>query len=107
VEVPNPDFSLRAGITSELMVPVGTRDAHRISPAALVLDDEGELGVRTVNAGDIVEFHQVEVISEGADGIWITGLPDQVNLITVGQEVVFDGQVVQIDLTPLTSLVSE
>ncbi len=107
MQVPNPDFKLRAGITSELVVPLGARIAHRISPAALVLDDDGLLGVRTVNPNSIVEFFHIEVISEGSDGIWVTGLPDQVNLITVGQEEVFAGQFVKIDLTPLTSLVSE
>jgi len=107
VEVPNPDFKLRAGITSELVVPLGNPYAHRISPAALVLDDAGLLGVRTVNANSKVESHHIEVIGEGDDGIWITGLSDQVNLITVGQEEVFSGQVVKIDLTPLTTLVSE
>lgn len=107
VEVPNPDFKMRAGITSELVVSLGTRYAHRISPATLVLDDDGLLGVRTANANNIVEFHHIEVISEGEDGIWITGLPERVRLITVGQEEVFAGELVKVDLTPLTSLVSE
>jgi multidrug efflux system membrane fusion protein len=107
MEVANPGFTLRAGITSELVIPVGTHLAHRISPAILVLDDEGQLGVRTVNANSTVEFHHVEIISEGSDGIWIAGLPDETDLITVGQEVVFAGQLVQIDLTSLTTLVSD
>ena len=34
----------------------------------------------------------VSVISDGPDGIWVTGLPDRVNVITVGQEFVSDGQ---------------
>lgn len=105
--VSNPDFALRAGITSELVVPVATRLAHRISPAILILDDEGKLGVRTVNANSRVEFYHIDVISEGPDGIWVTGLPDRVNLITVGQEIVFAGQKARLDLTPLMSGLSE
>jgi multidrug efflux system membrane fusion protein len=107
VEVPNPDLALRAGITSELRVPLGTRLAHRISPAVLVLDDDGEIGVRVVNARDKVEFYSVEIISEGIDGIWVAGLPPSTTVITVGQEEVFEGQLVETDITPLASLVIE
>jgi multidrug efflux system membrane fusion protein len=107
VDVPNPDFELRAGITSELKVPIGSSEAHRISPAVLVLDDEGDIGLKIVNDDDQVEFHQIKIISEGPDGIWVAGLPATVRLITVGQEVVFEGQLVDLDITPLTSLVSD
>lgn len=107
VEVPNPELSLRAGITSKLKVPLGTRLAHRISPAVLVLDDDGEMGVRVVNSENKVEFYSVEIISEGIDGIWVAGLPRVTTVITVGQEEVFEGQLVETDITPLTSLVVE
>jgi multidrug efflux system membrane fusion protein len=107
VEVPNPEIALRAGITSELKVPLGTRLAHRISPAVLVLDDDGEIGVRVVNSENKVEFYSVEIISEGIDGIWVAGLPSATTVITVGQEEVFEGQLVKTDITPLASLVVE
>lgn len=107
VEVPNPDLKIRAGITSELQVPLGSRLAHRISPAVLILDDDGEIGVRVVNANDKVEFYSVEIISEGIDGIWVEGLPKQTIVITIGQEEVVEGQLVKTDITPLASLVQE
>lgn len=107
VEVPNPELALRAGITSKLKVPLGTRLAHRISPAVLVLDDDGEMGVRVVNSEHKVEFYSVEIISEGIDGIWVAGLPAVTTVITVGQEEVFEGQLVKTDITPLASLVVE
>lgn len=109
VEVPNPESKLKAGITSELVVPLSTTLAHHISPAVLVLDDDGGLGIRAVDAQDHVTFHHIEIISEGPEGIWITGaegeaLPEQMDIITVGQETVFAGQRVRIELIPLTSL---
>ena len=79
--------------------------AHLISPASLVLDDGGVVGVRIVDGENIVHFKSVKIVSEDADGIWVTGLPEVINLITVGQEEVFEGQVVKIDLTPLISIV--
>jgi len=72
-----------------------------------VLDDDGEIGVRVVNSQDKVEFYSVEIISEGIDGIWVSGLPSMTTVITVGQEEVFEGQLVETDITPLASLVVE
>jgi membrane fusion protein, multidrug efflux system len=105
VTIENPAASIRAGLTSTMRVPVGMEIAHLISPASLVLDDGGVVGVRIVDGENIVHFKSVKIVSEDADGIWVTGLPEVINLITVGQEEVFEGQVVKIDLTPLISIV--
>lgn len=106
VTVTNPGETARAGLTAQMKVPVGTEVAHLISPASLVLNDEGAIGVRIVDDDDTVRFKPVEIVSEGPKGVWVNGLPERVRLITVGQEDVFDGQLVKIDLTPLASIVS-
>jgi multidrug efflux system membrane fusion protein len=72
-----------------------------------VLDDEGGIGVRVVDGNDKVAFHDVDIISEGNDGIWVSGLPEYTTVIVVGQEEVYEGQLVKTDITPLASLVSE
>ncbi len=105
VTVSEPAGQMRAGMTADMLVPVGIELAHLISPASLVLNDEGNIGVRIVDDSDMVRFAEVKVISEEADGVWVKGLPVRIRLITVGQEEVFDGQVVSIDLTPLAALV--
>ena len=102
-EVGNRDLQLRAGLTAEISLSLGSRLAHLISPALLVLDDQGRVGVRTVNGQERVEFHSVDIIDETLDGVWVVGLPDRVKIITVGQEEVFPGQEVKIDFTPLVS----
>ena len=86
-------------------VPVAVELAHLISPASLVLNDEGLVGVRIVDDESMVKFMLVQIVSESTEGVWVTGLPEQVNLITVGHEGVFGGQVVKVDFSPLTSLV--
>ena len=96
---------MRAGMTADMKVPVGVDRAHLISPASLVLNDAGYIGVRVVDEKNIVRFLKVEVISEEADGVWIKGLPSSIRVITVGQEEVFDGQIVVMDLTPLAGFV--
>ncbi|GIS18312.1 MAG: hypothetical protein CM15mP120_02280 [Pseudomonadota bacterium] len=45
-----------------------------------------------------MHFHSVQIISEDPDGVWVTGLPNETNLITVGQEMVVAGERVDPDL---------
>jgi multidrug efflux system membrane fusion protein len=71
-----------------------------------VLNDAGTIGVRIVDAENKVRFMPVRIVSEGTGGVWVNGLPERVWLITVGQEEVFDGQVVRLDLSPLAAIVS-
>ncbi|MBI1211151.1 MAG: efflux RND transporter periplasmic adaptor subunit [Alphaproteobacteria bacterium] len=94
LEVPNDASTIRDGVTAEIHVTTRTVLAHRISPAILSLDDRGVVGVRIVEAGNRVRFMPVKIIADGADGTWVTGLPPTVTIITVGQEYVINGQVV-------------
>lgn len=94
LELANGDNRTPAGLTAEISLPVASVDAHRLSPAALTLDDAGVVGVKTVDAQDIVRFHPAELVAEAADGVWIGGLPSEATIITVGQEFVLPGQMV-------------
>jgi len=96
VTMPVPDQSVPEGMTAELHLPMHQVVAHNISPALLTLNDLGAVGVKTVNADNVVEFHPVEMVSDTEDGIWLTGLPHEARIITVGQEFVTPGQSVSI-----------
>ena len=102
VTVPNPDYELRSGVTTQINIRVGELLAHKITPAVFALDDEGRLGVRIVGIDDRVQFRLVEVVADDPDGVWVTGLPRQARLITVGQEFVAAGErvLVKIDNGP-------
>jgi multidrug efflux system membrane fusion protein len=91
VELPNPDAALRDGVSADIHIPVKRLNAQKISPGILVLDDAGTVGVRAVTNG-IVRFLPVHIVSDGPDGMWVAGLPDRVNVITVGQEFVTSGE---------------
>ena len=92
IELANPDRSLRSGITTEIHIPVETVLAQKISPALISLDDAGEIGIRTVNENNVVEFHHIEILADASDGIWVHGLPNRAGVITVGQELVTAGE---------------
>ncbi len=98
LELPNENQLLREGITSEVRLPIESVDAHKIAPSALVLNDAGQIGVRIVDDKQTVQFKQVQVLEDNADGVWLAGLPKSVTIITVGQEYVIEGQEVKVIL---------
>lgn len=103
IEIPNPDGKLRDGITADATVNVGTAPVTILPQSVLTLDDEGVLGIRTVEDGSKVAFHPVTILKDTRDGVWIVGLPLKINVITVGQEFVQPGQIVdaKTDDTPI------
>ena len=86
-------------MTAEILVESANIQAHMIPSSALTLDDSGLIGVKTIGANNIVEFHNVDIVADNTSamnpGVWVTGLNGTVNLITLGQEVVFPGQQVE------------
>jgi multidrug efflux system membrane fusion protein len=93
--VPNPDNGLRAGLTAELRLEADSIKVHEVSSALLSLADDGTIGVKTVDDKDIVNFYPVQIVGSTANGVQVTGLPDHVRLITVGQGFVKAGQQVE------------
>jgi multidrug efflux system membrane fusion protein len=94
IEVGNEDGAIPAGISAEVIIPTGEVTAHFMAPSIVSLDTEGALGVKTVNSDDVVAFYPIEVVKAQISGIWVTGLPEKVNVITVGQGFVNVGETV-------------
>ena len=76
VEIDNSDYRIASGLTAEIILPVQQTTAHKITPALLTLDDGGNVGVRTMNSNNEVEFYLVEIVREEENGVWISGLPE-------------------------------
>lgn len=91
VTVNNPDLRISDGQTAEILIASDGRTAHLVAQSSLTLDDEGVLGVRTVGEGNIAKFMPVTLLRDTAEGVWVTDLPEMVDIITVGQEFVIDG----------------
>lgn len=94
IEFPNDDLAIRDGITAEAIVTLGSALGHLLPQSVLTLDDEGALGVRTVEDGKVA-FYEITIVSDTRDGVWVSGLPANIDVITVGQENVSAGQAVQ------------
>ncbi|MCW8983372.1 MAG: efflux RND transporter periplasmic adaptor subunit, partial [Gammaproteobacteria bacterium] len=96
LEIPNSPVSVnRMGLSAEIHLPIRTVKAHRLTPAMLSLNDEGDIGVKGVDSGGLVTFYPITIARSEADGFWVTGPPQQVELITVGQGFVRAGDRVE------------
>lgn len=87
----NANNEIPAGLTSDLRIGLGETLATPITPALLTLDDAGRVGVRYVNTDSVVTFAPVTIIDDSNSGIWVTGLPERVDVVSVGQEYISEG----------------
>ena len=94
VEVPNVDLSIRDGQTADIVIASDGRTAHLIPGSALTLDDNGTLGVRVVDKNNMALFAPVTLLRDTIEGVWVADLPEQADIITIGQEYVINGVLV-------------
>ena len=94
LEIDNSDGALRIGGTAVLRIPAEDVLAHRVSPSLLTLDDAGNIGVKIVNDRGLVEFIVADIALSTNNGVWLTGLPHNATIITVGQGYVTNGSLV-------------
>ena len=99
IEVDPRYQDLREGITVELLVDANNVNAYRIPSSALTLDDTGTIGIKTLDRNNTVQFNNVEIVGDETNqldpGIWVTGMQGNITLVTLGQEIVFPGQLVE------------
>jgi|TARA_Y100001934_G_scaffold252971_1_gene317571 multidrug efflux system membrane fusion protein len=96
IKVDNKDRTIRDGVSAEIFIESKKVFSHKISPAILSLNDQGKLGIRTVDENNSVEFREIEILEDTTDGLWISGLNENERIITLGQEYVFQGQTVNV-----------
>ncbi|WP_136635734.1 efflux RND transporter periplasmic adaptor subunit [Pseudooceanicola onchidii] len=97
IEVPNPDLAIRDGQTAEILIAAPGAKAHLLPQSALTLNDDGALGVRTVE-GATAGFAPVKILRDTVEGVWVTGLPDTAQVIVIGQDYVIAGVPVEATL---------
>lgn len=95
MEAENPGKRIRDGLTSELSIPLRAGTAHKLPNSALTLSDTGEVGVSIIAEGNKVKFVPTKIMGFDREEVWVSGLPDPAQVITVGQDYVLEGQVVE------------
>ncbi len=102
VKVDNPQGKLLAGMSTELAIPFQQTWAMKITPAVMALDEQGNLGVKTVE-DDIVKFVPIDIVKSDSEGVWLAGLGQQADVITLGHGFVRDGDKVEVVKTDLSA----
>ncbi|MEX2475697.1 efflux RND transporter periplasmic adaptor subunit [Marinobacter sp.] len=95
VTVDNSELKRVAGGSATLRIALPETRAMFISPAYLSLGDDGRPGVRYVDDSNQVVFQTVTLLNVTTDGAWVSGLPDEIQLITRGGGFVAIGQDVE------------
>jgi multidrug efflux system membrane fusion protein len=103
MEIANPTGAMTSGLTAKIEIPQPKQFAHEISPALLILNDQGHLGLKGLTPDNKVIFHAIDILKAENTGIWITGLEEDAQIITVGQGFVEYGE----EVTPVYKDVKE
>ncbi len=83
IAIPNSE-GIRTGSSVTAKIPKQKVFAHYFSAGLLTLNDEGDVGVKTLTQEGLVDFYPITIVSSDADGMWVSGLPSRVLIITAG-----------------------
>ena len=86
---------VRDGLTATAGVLLPPLQAFKISPSWLTLADNGDVGIKYVDENDTVQFQMVKIISQSNEGFWISGPEPGTRVVTLGQEFVSTGELVE------------
>jgi len=84
VTLPNSDGRLIAGLSGAVLLPLGQTPAIKVTPALLALDEHGKVGIKSV-VDSKVQFTPVAIVKSEQDGLWLSGLGETADIITLGQ----------------------
>ncbi len=82
IEANNKDLTYKSGITTKIIIKGSELKAHKIPPSILTLLDDGTVGVKAVNKENNVVFYPTKTIKDTIDGMWVSGLPESVILLS-------------------------
>ena len=98
IALPNPDLTLPSGMTAEVSLYAAPTRAVVVPRSIITLAEDGELGLRIVGPDNLAQFAAVKIIDDTPDGLVVTGVPEGVRIITAGQDLVSNGE--KVDVAP-------
>ena len=96
IEANNDDLLFKSGITASIAIKGSTIQAHKIPPSILTLQDDGSVGIKAIDENNKVVFYPIKKEIDTIDGMWVSGLPNELRIIITGQEYITVGQIVEI-----------
>jgi multidrug efflux system membrane fusion protein len=96
IALPNPDLSLSAGMTAEVYLTAAPVRAVEVPRSVVTLSETGQLGLRVVGDDNFAAFAPVAIVDDKPEGLVVTGVPEGVRIITAGQDLVRNGDTVEV-----------
>ena len=91
----NKGEKVREGASVDILLVSPEAKSHKLPLAALVINDNGDLGVMLYNPDDSrAYFKKVEVIDQDKEFIWIVGIGEAASVIIMGQSSIENGAAV-------------
>lgn len=90
ITLDNPDNKIPDQTSVEIRIPFNHQRAHFVSPSILTLNADGQIGIKFDQNG-VAGFYAVNILQDTQQGMWVSGLPEKVSLITNGQEFISVG----------------
>ncbi|MDN2567000.1 efflux RND transporter periplasmic adaptor subunit [Aquibium sp. A9E412] len=108
VAVDNPERAVPAGMTTEVTLRATPVEAVVLPRSVVTLSNEGDLGVRAVDAENRVVFYPIDLVDDTPQGLVLGGVPADARIIVAGQDLVSEGETVnavEADAETIRSLV--
>ena len=90
-ELPNEQSSVKDGLTGEMTIFTDSQKAHFIPTSAFLLADNGDVALATV-LNSVIKIYTVQILIDTVAGAWVTGLPEEANIVVAGQGFVKEGE---------------
>lgn len=95
LEVSQYNGRIASGLTAAIYIPQPAVDSYFLSPALLLLNETGQLSVKTLTEDDRVTITPVKLLRAENNGIWVYGPSESLNLIVMGHGFVDENEQVQ------------
>jgi multidrug efflux system membrane fusion protein len=96
IALPNPDLALSAGMTAEVFLSASPVRSVVVPRSVVTLSETGALGLRVVGDDNVAAFAQVTIVDDTPEGLVVTGVPEGKRIVTAGQDLVRDGDLVEV-----------
>lgn len=98
IELQNNQNKVLSGLTGEMVINLEPKKSFFIPSSIISLDEDGNIGIKTVDEKNKVNFLKISIISDNGRGYWIGNEDlEDIIVITRGQEYVLEGDEVKLE----------
>ena len=104
IALPNPGALIPAGMTTQVELLAPAVSTVTVPRSVITLSEKGEVGLRVVGADNLARFVTVQIVDDTEAGMVVAGVPADVRIIVAGQDLVRDGDLVDVTEVPAVAV---